>query len=102
MDDSLSYSTKPNHSLAIVSLVLGILGLAAILPVIGSIGAVVTASMAQRDIRQNPALYGGENLARAGLVLGWIGIGFSVLILAVICLAVLFFIPVASFTFPAQ
>lgn len=85
--------TKPNHSLAIVSLVLGILGLAAILPVIGSIGAVISGRIARREIAENSDQFSGDNLARAGVTLGWIGIGLSVIVLMVICVGVLFFMP---------
>ncbi|MFA5836271.1 MAG: DUF4190 domain-containing protein [Bellilinea sp.] len=90
--------TKPNHSMAIVSLVLGILGLALILPVIGSIGAVIAGKIARREIAENPNHYGGENLAQAGITLGWISIAFSLLLLIAIIAAVLFFIPVATTT----
>ncbi|MRR31190.1 DUF4190 domain-containing protein [bacterium] len=86
-------TTKPNHSLAIVSLVLGILGLAAILPVIGSIGAVISGRIARREIAENANQYSGDNLARAGVTLGWIGIGLSVIVLIALCAGVLFFMP---------
>jgi hypothetical protein len=85
--------TKPNHSMAIVSLVLGILGLAVILPVIGSIGAVISGRIARREIAENPDQFSGDNLARAGVTLGWIGIGLSVIVLIVLCAFVLFFMP---------
>ncbi len=88
--------TKPNHSMAIVSLVLGILGLALILPVIGSIGAVIAGKIARREITENPNQYGGENLAQAGITLGWIGIAFSLLLLIAIIAALLFFLPIAT------
>lgn len=87
---------KPNHSMAIVSLVLGILGLALILPVIGSIGAVIAGEIARHEITENPNQYGGENLAQAGITLGWIGIAFSLLLLIAIIAALLFFLPIAT------
>ncbi len=79
--------------MAIVSLVPGILGLAVILPVIGSIGAVISGRIARREIAENPDQFNGDNLARAGVTLGWIGIGLSALVLMVICVGVLFFMP---------
>ncbi|HWR64954.1 MAG TPA: DUF4190 domain-containing protein [Bellilinea sp.] len=85
--------TKPYHSMAIVSLVPGILSLAVILPVIGSIGAVISGRIARREIAENPDQFNGDNLARAGVILGWIGIGLSALVLVVLCGFVLFFIP---------
>jgi hypothetical protein len=64
--------------MAIVSLVMGILGLS-LLPILGSIVAVVTGYMARNEIRQSMGNLGGEGLATAGLILGWIGIGLAVL-----------------------
>lgn len=63
--------------LAIASLVLGIVGLMGI-PLIASIIAIVLGKNAQRDIRRDPRL-GGEGLASAGIVLGWIGVALVVL-----------------------
>jgi len=95
MNEITSQPTRPNHSLAIVSLVLGILGLAVILPVIGSIAAVITGNIAKREIAQSPAQYSGENLAKAGVILGWVGIGLSIIALILLFVALLFFIPLA-------
>lgn len=98
MNESSYTPGIPNHSLAIVSLVLSILGLIAILPVVGPIGGVITGYKAQQEIRQNPHQYSGDNLARAGIILGWIGIAMSIMFLTLICLGLLFFIPVTSQT----
>jgi hypothetical protein len=62
--------------LAIASLVLGIVGLVAV-PLVASIIAIVLGKSAQRDIRRDPRL-GGDGLASAGIVLGWIGVGLVV------------------------
>ena len=88
------------HQLAIVSLVLSILGLIMILPLVGSIGAVISGNMSLREIREKPTQYSGENLARAGVIMGWVGIALAVLALVLLCLALLFFIPVSTQTFP--
>jgi predicted acyltransferase len=64
--------------MAIASLALGIGGLT-ILPLLGSIVAVVLGYMARRDIRSRPHEVGGSGIAMVGLVLGWIGIGLAVL-----------------------
>src|SRR5512140_3371363 len=58
---------------AIASLVLGLLGLFAI-PVIGSVLAIVLGGQAKREIAAEPRL-GGEGLASAGVILGWVGVG---------------------------
>ena len=61
---------KQTSSLAIVSLVSGILGWT-MLPWIGSIVAVVTGHMARAEIARNPDTMEGDGLAVGGLVLGW-------------------------------
>lgn len=80
----------PTSSTAIISLIAGILGLT-LFPVIGSIIAVITGAMAKREIRESAGTIGGEGLATAGVVLGWIGIGLLVLGL---CIGGLFLIPI--------
>ncbi len=80
------------HSLAIVSLVLSILGLfPPVLPLVGSIAAVITGMMARKEILARPDLYSGEGTARAGIILGWIGIGLALAACLVAVLGFLFF-----------
>lgn len=88
------------HQLAIVSLVLSILGLIMVLPLVGSIGAVISGNMSLREIREKPTQFSGDNLARAGVIMGWVGIALAVLALVLVCLALLFFMPVSTQTFP--
>jgi Domain of unknown function (DUF4190) len=73
------------NGLAIASLVLGILWLYWV----GSILALVFGYVARRQIAQGQGLQGGRGLATAGIVLGWIGIGFLALfvVLAMVGLA---------------
>jgi hypothetical protein len=71
------------HVLAIVSLVLSILGMLPILPLVGSIGGIVTGIIARKEIRARADLYSGEGTARAGIILGWIGVSLIVLICVV-------------------
>lgn len=68
----------PNSTLALVSLITGILGLT-FLPLLGSIVAVITGPMAQKEINESHGTLGGEGLAKAGIILGWIGIGLGVI-----------------------
>ena len=70
--------SAPTSGLAIASLVLGIGGLT-ILPLLGSIVAIVLGYMARKDIRQRPDEVSGDALALAGIVLGWISVGLAVL-----------------------
>lgn len=74
----------PNSSMAIISLVSGILGLS-LVPLIGSIVAVITGPMAKREIRESGGMLAGEGMATAGIVLGWIGIAMSLMGLCVAC-----------------
>ena len=83
---------QPTHTLAIASLIFGILGLVGICPGLGSIVAVITGGMAQREIQSDPARFTGDGLAKAGLILGWIGIG---LVALGICAAIAYFLFIA-------
>ena len=60
---------RQNSTLAIISLVAGILGWT-LLPFLGSIAAIITGHMARKEIRRNPAL-AGDGMAVGGLILGW-------------------------------
>lgn len=73
------------HVLAIVSLVLSILGLVPILPIVGSIGGIITGIISRKEILARQDLYSGEGIAKAGIILGWIGLILSVLL---VCLAI--------------
>jgi hypothetical protein len=68
----------PTNGLAIASLILSISAFVA-LPLIGSIAGVVCGHMARSQLRQRRGE--GDGLALAGLIIGWIGIGFYALLL---------------------
>ncbi len=95
IDERTTLIRPSTHGLAIVSLVLSILGLLPILPVVGSIGGIVTGIIARSEIHLHPDQYQGEGYAKAGIILGWIGIGLVVL--AVVGLLT-FLIPVSTVT----
>ena len=57
---------------AIASLILGIAGFF-VFPIVPSILAIVFGRKAQEEIGRDPTL-GGEGLATAGIVLGWVGV----------------------------
>jgi hypothetical protein len=69
---------RPTSSLAIVSLVCGILGWT-LLPLVGSLLAVVCGHMARAEIARSQGGMEGDGLAIAGLVLGWAVILVTVL-----------------------
>ena len=68
----------PTSGMAIAALILGISGLT-FLPLLGSIIAVILGPMARSDIRRRPDEVSGDGIALIGLVLGWIGIGLTIL-----------------------
>jgi len=70
---------KRTEGFAIASLVCGILGFFGV-PIVGSILAIVFASTARKHIAQDPDL-GGADMARAGMIIGWIGLVLGILVL---------------------
>jgi hypothetical protein len=82
-------NTVPRTSgTAIASLIFGVLEWIA-LPVIGAIPAVILGASARSEIRRAPpGTIGGEGLAVAGLILGWVYLGIFV---AIVVFVLLFF-----------
>ena len=78
---------RQTSTLAVVSLVFGILGWT-LLPFLGSLVAVVCGHMARGEIRRALGALEGDGMAVAGLVLGYLVIGLSVL---AVMAAILFF-----------
>ena len=70
----------PNNGYAVAALICSIVGVLFILPVIGPILGIVFGNTAKKQISQSQGREGGENLAQAGVILGWIGIGLNVLV----------------------
>jgi len=89
----MNATPKQTSSLAIVSLVTGILGWT-MLPWLGSIVAIITGHMARAEIARNPGTMEGDGLAITGLVLGWSMIALSII---TIVLIILFFGGLAVF-----
>ena len=78
-------ATRQTSTLAVVSLIFGILGWI-LIPWIGSLVAIVTGHLARGEIRRSPATLDGDGMAIAGLVLGYamfaltiVGIAFLLL-----------------------
>ncbi|MET0328542.1 MAG: DUF4190 domain-containing protein [Luteimonas sp.] len=69
---------RQTSALAIVSLVAGLLGWT-VVPLIGSIVAIVTGHMARAEIRRRPDALEGDGLAITGLVLGYAMVGMSII-----------------------
>jgi len=68
----------PNSGTAIVSLIFGILGLT-FFPLIGSIVALITGYSARNEIKESMGTLGGDGMATAGIVMGWVGIGLALI-----------------------
>jgi hypothetical protein len=66
-----NYVVLPSSTLAIVSLIAGILGFGP-LPIIGSLVAIFTGYSARKDTRAIPPRASGDGMATAGIVMGWI------------------------------
>ena len=71
----------PTNSKATTSLVLGICGVL-LCPLILSVPALVLGYQARSEIDRSNGASGGRGLAVAGIVLGWIGLVFGLLLLA--------------------
>ena len=75
---NMNYNVPPTSTLAIISLIAGILGFT-VFPVIGSIAAILTGYAARKETRAVPPLAGGDGLATAGIIMGWIQVGLAVI-----------------------
>jgi len=77
---------------SIVSLIGGISNFVGF-PFWGAVVALITGYIAKSEIEKSHGQVGGERLANAGLILGWVGIGLGVL---TFCLAGLIILGVFS------
>jgi hypothetical protein len=71
------YTVLPASTLAVVSLIAGILSFVMI-PVIGSIVALWAGYAARKETRATPPTASGDGMATAGIVMGWIHVGLVV------------------------
>ena len=74
----MNVPARVTNTMAIVSLVLGILSWIA-LPIVGAIGAVICGHIARGEIRRAPEAYEGDGMAVAGLILGYLHLVLFVL-----------------------
>ncbi|MBT3338372.1 MAG: DUF4190 domain-containing protein [Anaerolineae bacterium] len=73
----------PNSTLAMVSMISGIVGWI-LAPLLGSLVAIITGHMAKREIRESMGRLGGDGMATAGLVLGYLQIVPSILCICIV------------------
>jgi uncharacterized membrane protein len=86
-------AARRSPSAGVVALVMGIVGLVA-LPVIGSVLALVFGYQARREALTRPDVY-SDDLARAGRILGWVGVALVTAGLIALLLGVLFLMPLS-------
>jgi hypothetical protein len=79
-------TTPPTSGSAIAALVLTLLGLLQVLPFLGTVAGLVMGYSARNDIRNSGGRLGGEGVAQAAIILGWIGVA---LYIVGICLFIL-------------
>jgi hypothetical protein len=87
-----NYNVPATSTLAIVSLVAALSGFT-IFPLIGSIIAIVAGYAARKETRAAPPLAGGDGLATAGIIMGWIQV---VLMVVGICCFIAWFVFIAG------
>lgn len=80
--------TVNSNGKAIASLVLAIFGIASC-PIVCSIIALILGVQARREIAASGGWQTGDNLARAGIILAWVGIGLYVLLILFIVIVAL-------------
>jgi hypothetical protein len=68
----------PTDSLAIWSLVMGILGFMCCIPFVPSVLAIVLGGRSKEKIRASGGTLTGDTMAQVGVILGWIGVGLDV------------------------
>ena len=66
-----------DDKLAKYSLIAGVIGLFGFFPLVASIFAIVLGRKALAQINAQPQSYSGEQSARNGILLGWIGLGLN-------------------------
>lgn len=82
----MNTTPRQTSALAITSLVTGVLGWT-VLPLLGSLVAIITGHLARAEIRRAAGQMDGDGFAIAGLALGWATVVVTVLTI----LAVVFF-----------
>lgn len=87
------------NTLALVSLISGLASWV-VLPIIGSLVAVITGHMAKREIRESMGAQTGDGFATAGLILGYLNLGFGLVVICLIIAAIAMGLSIAFCVFP--
>jgi hypothetical protein len=92
--DPYTLAVPPTSTLAIISVIAGIIGFSA-MPIIGGIVALITGYMARKETKASPPTASGDGLALAGIIMGWIQVALTVVGICFFAAAFIFaFIPV--------
>jgi len=67
---------QQNNTMALISLIASILGVTFV-PTVGSIVGLILGYMARKQIRESGGVQGGEGMAKAGIIIGWIGVALA-------------------------
>ncbi len=90
MNDNIYQQTPSNipqnSTMAMVSMIAGIVSWV-LAPFIGSLIAIITGHMAKREIRESNGQLGGDGMATAGLVLGYLQLVPSILCICAVGIA---------------
>ena len=78
-------TTRPTSTLAVISLVAGIVSWL-LLPFVAGLAAITCGHMARSEIRRSNGALDGDGLAIAGLALGWINVVLCVLTVVAVVL----------------
>jgi multidrug efflux pump subunit AcrB len=92
-DQDLYQSPTPGYgmqtsSLAVVSLISGIASFF-IVPMLGAIVAIITGNLAKKEIRQSAGRLTGEDMARWGVILGWVNVALALIGICLVVLSIL-------------
>jgi len=90
---------QTTSSLAVVSLIAGIASYF-VAPVLGAIAAIITGGMAKNEILSSGGTIGGEDMAKWGVILGWVNIGFGLVAACLIALMVFGLVSVPACILP--
>jgi len=82
------HAPLPTDGMAVAALVLGVASFF-ICPLVGAVLAVIFGYMARSNIHNSNGTLGGEGLATAGIILGFIHLGLLLLVVAIILIVVL-------------
>jgi len=87
----------PTSTLAVVSMIAGITGFT-IFPAIGTIVALIPGYAARKETRAVPPQASGDGLATAGIIMGWVQVGLTIIGICVAAAFLLFGIGIAGWS----